>query len=372
MVYGAGRVGTAVIYDLIKHCNAKAVTVYEPNLDVATASKRRLRKLLGKKYSATFLPTTGNTYTIASEHDVIISCAPYVANEGITDIALATKTPMVDLGGNPDIVAKQEEMSKGHDTLIVPECGISPGISNILAMGLAQKGHTYILVRCGGVPDKKPDNGFAHKIMFSVEGMVSEYLGQVPCIENGEMKFSKALEVSRKEGYFECSCTSNNSPQVVQSFINAGVTHYNYFTMRHPGHWNKIKQVISDLGEDHESIVKYLQAQPGISYNPKIDTDKLVLLVTGGKNLEENPVKNCLAEDETVTLQICADKENTGFSAMELTTAWGATIVAYSIAVRKYAYILPKGFNTPERFINAEATLLALRRRIKLLKDCKY
>jgi hypothetical protein len=50
---------------------------------------------------------------------------------------------------------------------------------------------------------------------------------------------------------------------------------------------------------------------------------------------------------------------------MELTTSWGITIVAHHIASGRGA---PRGFATPERFVDTEWTLGELERRLKSIR----
>jgi saccharopine dehydrogenase-like NADP-dependent oxidoreductase len=368
-VFGAGRVGQAVIYDLVRHCSACIVNVFEPNLTTQSSAEKRLKKLLGKQINVVKFvsPSQVHKYVNQVACDVIISCAPYTANEEITKTAISAKVPMVDLGGNPAMVAKQEELAKGQNTLIVPECGISPGISNIFAAGLIKQGMSDIKVRCGGVPLPKPDNGFFHKSVFSIAGLLSEYSGDVPFIRDGELAYTKALssievDVESDIWEWEASPTSNNSPQVVRNLLKMGARNYNYMTLRHPGHWG---QVLT-LREEGVLTAEYLDSCTDLLYDHETDRDILILRVSGS-----NPYCKMLTENHTYNLRIEADPV-TKFSAMELTTAWGATIVAWDVCISRMARLLPKGFKTPEEFLELDTLLIALQRRIVRLQEGTY
>jgi saccharopine dehydrogenase-like NADP-dependent oxidoreductase len=56
----------------------------------------------------------------------------------------------------------------------------------------------------------------------------------------------------------------------------------------------------------------------------------------------------------------------TRFSAMELTTSWGITIVAHHVASGRGA---PKGLATPERFVDTEWTIAELEKRLNTIRQ---
>ncbi len=91
-VFGAGRQGIAVIYDLIQFCDAEHVLVYEPNIMAANKAIERLRNLLGLEHCKISWTSTLDQKTTPgidwSKFDVMISCAPWEANLELTEFAV--------------------------------------------------------------------------------------------------------------------------------------------------------------------------------------------------------------------------------------------------------------------------------------------
>jgi saccharopine dehydrogenase-like NADP-dependent oxidoreductase len=366
IVFGAGRQGTAAIHDLARNCEAKEIRVVEPDEARAKSAKARLGKLLEK--DAVPLDFRSSATAADLDHcDVALSCAPYAANVELTKMALKADVPFCDLGGNPEVVAEQEKLAAKSRTPIVPDCGVSPGLSNILAVHCAREhGAEEVRVRCGGLPLERPDpasNPLLYKLVFSPWGLISEYSGRVPVIRGGKVASVEALSTTEAfEPGHEASPTSNNSPQVVEYLASIGVREYDYMTVRYDGHWALVRGWKS-LGylqgeETRDTILATrLATDPTLRYDASKDRDRLILSVRGSKSV------NGLRRGFEYRLDVAADKR-TKFSAMELTTCWGITIVAHHIASARG---VPKGFATPERFVDTKWVLAELERRLAQL-----
>jgi saccharopine dehydrogenase-like NADP-dependent oxidoreductase len=359
-VYGAGKVGVAAICDLILNCEGH-VLVYEPSHEVSKDAMQRLYQILGGKARQDMSFVGPDHDGFLKNVDVIISCAPYAANEEITKKAIKYRIPMVDLGGNPDMVAIQEHMADKAMSLVVPECGISPGISNMLAVYMAKKGYPNIEVRCGGIPEypEKGANSLNYKFVFSVDGLLSEYSGKVPTINHGRLQMVDARFMVEGFQDLEASPTSNNSPQVVQNLIDLGVKNYNYMTLRYPGHWAAWRELEESHNGDPVTLRQDLMSREDMVYDREFDTDKLILSVVGTKG--DSMLKTKLAMEMRVL-----SNWHTKISAMEMTTAWGATIVAHYIAYNKSEFIIDRkyGFMTPEMLVPEKWLLRELDKRI--------
>ncbi len=366
VVFGAGRQGTAAIHDLVLHCEAREVLVVEPDAARRNAAKRRLTKLLGRR--ARCIRTTDSaTDAELRAADVALSCTPFEANVELTRRSIAARTAFCDLGGNPETVAAQETLAARSSVPIVPECGISPGISNILAVHCAKVHECEeVHVRCGGLPLTVPDpkrNPLGYKMVFSPWGLISEYTGAVPCLRGGKRVTEPALSTVERFEEFECSPTSNNSPQVVAYLARCGVREYDYRTLRYDGHWALVAgwRTLGFLQGDEQrdrELVERLSADPVLRYDPAKDRDVLILSVRGTSRTAG------LTRAFEYRFDVPADRR-TKFSAMELTTCWGITIVAHHMASGRGA---PRGFATPERFVDTTWVLSEVERRLATVK----
>ena len=368
VVFGAGRQGTAALHDLVLNCEARSVLVVEPDPERREAAQERMEKLLKKGASKLRFVESARSQELA-ENDVILSCAPYHANVALTQMALEAGIPYCDLGGNPDTVSVQEQISARQATAVVPDCGVSPGLSNILAVHCARvHGADTIHVRCGGLPLERPDahaNPLQYKLVFSAWGLISEYSGSVPVIREGKVTRWGALgSIEPFDDEHESSPTSNNSPQVVQYLAKSGVREYDYMTVRYKGHWELVRgwktlgYLQGDRARDTE-LARRLEADPVLRYEPRKDRDKLILRVQASKS------DHGLRRGFEYRLDVRADAR-TQFTAMELSTCWGITIVAHHMASGRGK---PKGFATPERFVDTSWVLSEVVRRLDTLEE---
>lgn len=363
VVFGAGRQGTAAIHDLVVNCDAAGVLVVEPNAANLASAEKRLKGTLKTRAKLLTFASTAQTSDVKGA-SAILSCAPYQANEALTRMALDAGVPFTDLGGNDLMVAKQERMAAKSSVPIVPDCGVSPGLSNIVAAHCAKvHGCDEVHVRCGGLPLERPDakqNPLQYKLVFSPWGLLSEYSGNVPVIRNGKLASVPALSVTERfDDEHESSPTSNNSPQVVQYLVKCGVKTYDYMTVRYNGHWDLVRgwKSLGYLRRDAVrdiNLVELLDGDPVLRYDPAKDRDKLILRVRGSKK------DHGLTRGFEYRFDVAADKK-TRFSAMELTTCWGITIVAHHIASGRGQ---PKGFATPERFVDSAWVISEVERRL--------
>lgn len=363
VVFGAGRQGTAAVYDLVVNCQAQSVMVVEPDAQRSRQASARLARLLGKNASKLRFARAASVKELSGT-DGVLSCAPYQVNFALTKTALEAGVPYTDLGGNPATVAAQEKLASKRSTPVVPDCGVSPGLSNILAVHCARvHGADTVHVRCGGLPLVRPDAGsnpLQYKLVFSPWGLISEYSGDVPVIRNGKVTSVEALSLTEEfDAEHESSPTSNNSPQVVQYLKQCGVRDYDYMTVRYKGHWGlargwKSLGYLRGDGERDGELARWLENDPVLRYDSQKDRDKLILSVKGSQS------SNGLRRGFEYRLDVAADKK-TKFAAMELTTCWGITIVAHHMASGRGA---PKGFATPERFVDTSFVIGEIEKRL--------
>ncbi len=366
-VFGLGRQGLAAAHDLVVNCQAEVVLGFDPDEQQRQLARARLGELLGRDAPLSVADSRDVCWPdLPAKVRVVLSCAPYRVNPELTRACLRVGLPMCDLGGNPGVVGQQQAMAAGSDVPIVPECGLAPGIANVAAVHLAKRHHAdRIQVRCGGIPLEPPDaavNPLRYKLSFDPQGLISEYSGRCPIIEDGTIAYVDAC--GRAEPFdeqHECFPTSNNAVQVAEYLRECGVRSYDYKTIRYQGHlacvhgWKALGFLRGDAKLD-ATLRELLSSSPALQYDRHRDRDKIILAVRGWRSDAEgsNPVSE-------YRIDLPADRK-TGFAAMELTTAWGITVVAHHMCSGRGA---PRGFATPERFVDTGWFLDEIDRRVK-------
>ena len=121
--------------------------------------------------------------------DGVLSAVPYQLNPGAARAAVRARACFNDLGGNTDVV--REELALDRDARaagisIVPDCGLAPGLGNILAAYLvsACPWANAIRIRCGGLT-QTPRPPLGYKLVFNVGGLTNEYSGEAEYLRDG-------------------------------------------------------------------------------------------------------------------------------------------------------------------------------------------
>ncbi|MFO0973429.1 MAG: saccharopine dehydrogenase C-terminal domain-containing protein [Phycisphaerae bacterium] len=373
VVFGVGRQGLAVIYDLIERCDASHVVAY----DVDGRARERIAAVLAREaelvaFHAVSPADAASAAQIESQiadAACAISALPYALNPAVTRLCLGARVPLCDLGGNPDIVAEQARLC-GESGLVLPDCGLAPGLNNLWAVHLRQAhGCTRIRALCGGIPARRmDDNPLQYKLLFSPWGLISEYSGRCAVLVGGKVESREALTgLEALPGERECFYTSNNSPLVFENLARIGVRDYEYKTVRWAGHLERVL-LLKRLGffcgnrALDGALAEALGTAEFLRFERGRDVDEVFLRVEGTADG---------GRAHSLELRVQADSR---FTAMELTTSWGVTIPAYFVALSRAGRLpagvavvtLPRGCLPPERVIDSAWGLGEVERRTKV------
>jgi lysine 6-dehydrogenase len=370
LVLGAGRMGWAVIYDLVKHSNADEIFVVD-------GDEERL-KLTEKEFNDKRIKThkvdIANSKTLApfmSQCVVTIGCASYKYNYDLSKLAIECGCSYIDLGGNESIVAKQfslHEEAKKKNVAIIPDCGLAPGLVSLLAYDGYQELDEVkeIKLRVGGLP-VNPEPPLNYAIVFSPEGLINEYVEDCTIIKDGKVSTvpsladTETIEFPQPFGKMEAFNTSGGISTLPKT-IGAKVKNLDYKTIRYPGHCEQMR-LLMDLGLMDSKPINVNQQQTIaprtvltqllIDRLPKIEKD-VVLIQVSVKGLLNGSTKEIVYE----TIDYFDDK--TGLSAMMRTTAFPAAIIAQMIA---QGQITERGVLTQELSIPTKVFLKQLNER---------
>lgn len=254
LIFGTGWMGCAVAYDLLQFGKDHKIGLADKDSEqLNTASS-----MIGP-HAALHPVEAGDEKSVArlfDEYDLVISAVPYRFNTKLASLAVSAKTHFLDLGGNSDIVREQlrlDERARSADITVIPNCGLAPGLSNILAMtGLKQlQSVESIQARVGGLP-QNPRPPLKYQLMFSVEGLLNEYLEEAEIIDNGTRRFVPSLtgleplSFGKEFPDLEAFYTSGGL-SLLPELLEGNVKHLSYKTIRYSGHCTKFKTLL-DLG----------------------------------------------------------------------------------------------------------------------------
>src|SRR5690606_13416048 len=178
LVLGAGLQGCACAFDLLQSSDVSTVTLADLKPDslpawltAAGGDRLKVVKLDVKDHAAVLEVMRG--------HTAVMSAIPYYFNGDMARLAVEAGCHFADLGGNTDIVLEQKKLhdaALGKGLSIIPDCGLAPGMVNILAAeGIRRLDRAdRVKIYVGGLP-QNPEPPLNYQIVYSLEGALDYY-----------------------------------------------------------------------------------------------------------------------------------------------------------------------------------------------------
>jgi lysine 6-dehydrogenase len=255
LVLGAGLQGCACAYDLLQNPAVTQVTLADLRLE-------KLPPFLSRDWGGRLrtvrldVSDSAAVHATFAGHAAVMSAIPYYYNGAMAKAAVECGCHFSDLGGNTEIVLEQKKLhqeAKARGISVIPDCGLAPGMVNILAAEgirrLDQADKVKIFV--GGLP-QSPEPPLNYQIVYSLEGALDYYTTPSWILRGGRPVQVEALsEVESVEfpspvGTLEAFHTGggiSTLPFAYQGKIDV----MEYKTLRYPGHAAVVRP-IRDLG----------------------------------------------------------------------------------------------------------------------------
>ncbi|MGE5177115.1 MAG: saccharopine dehydrogenase family protein [Hyphomicrobiales bacterium] len=371
LVLGAGLQGYAAAFDLARTPGVREVVVADVDPERAARAAERLGGL-GAAMRADALDVANEPRLVErlQGYDVVISAVPYFLNLILTRAAIAARVSFCDLGGNTDLVREQETLdglAKESGVTIVPDCGLAPGMANVLASaGIARLDRAdAVKIRVGGLP-LRPKPPLEYMMVFSMHGLLNEYLGRATALRDGKrveietLTEVETLDFPKPAGTCEAFVTLGGTSTMPWTYEGKLKT-LDYKTVRYPGHAAKLR-LLRDLGLlEKEPIpvdgvtvsprsVFAAAAEPRLTFPNEPDLVVMRVTVAGTKDG---------ARREIVFDMVDRMDERHGITAMMRTTAYPTTAAALMIARGEVPL---RGVAAMERALPAEAFFAELPR----------
>jgi len=254
LVLGAGLQGSACAYDLLTTTEAR-VTLADRHMERLPGF---LAPLAGSRLRTATLDATDATAlrTLMAGHQAVACAMPYYLNVAAATAAIEAGAHFADLGGNTEIVRRQQAMdaeARRRGVSVVADCGVAPGLTNILAAEavrrLDQPDSVKLLV--GGLP-QHPAPPLNYSIVYSLEGVLDYYTTPSSILRDGAVVEVAALseletvEFPAPLGRLEAFHTAGGASTMPWELAHR-VRNLEYKTLRYPGH-AAIMLAIRDLG----------------------------------------------------------------------------------------------------------------------------
>lgn len=186
VVLGAGLVGSAIAMDLSK------------NHQVTSVDKNQESFQKFKSYPSieTIQADLSNAETIKSlvaGFDLVIGAVPGFMGYQTMKAVIEAGKSMVDISFMPEDFLQLDGLAKKHKVTVVADCGVAPGMGNII-LGHHNKTMHVKKYEClvGGLPVIR-EWPYEYKAVFSPIDVIEEYIRPARYIQNYEMITKEAL-----------------------------------------------------------------------------------------------------------------------------------------------------------------------------------
>jgi lysine 6-dehydrogenase len=378
LVLGAGLQGSACAYDLLQNPEVKEVRL----ADLHTAHLADfLAPYSGKRLIFTPLDVRDKEAAIAlmRQCDAVMSGIPYYFNYELAQLAVQAGVHFCDLGGNTEIVFKQKTLdaeAKKKKITVIPDCGLAPGMVNILAeYGITQLDQVEsVRIFVGGLP-QHPEPPLNYHIVYSLEGVLDYYTTLSWVLRGGKRTQVKALSeiepIKFKGSVGELEAFHTAGGLSTMAFRYEGkIPTMEYKTLRYPGH-AKIMEAIRELG--------LLELNPVDVKGMKVVPRDLVVAAMGPRLSKPNG-------HDLVALRVVVEGQKKGkrktigwelvdyydekhdISAMERSTGYSLSITGQ---MQARGEIGKSGVFTPDEAIPPEKYISELAKRGVVIKEMK-
>ena len=350
IVLGCGNIGSVITQDLAASLPSAEITMADMDKNHVEEAATKIRK---KNVYATQIDASKHKelVSVLRKFDLTVDALPGWLGYRVCKAAIYAKVDMVDVSYMPEDVMKLSKGASKAGMRLIPDCGMSPGIGNILVGHAVSRLDTVesIHILNGGLPEK-PIPPLGYVITWSVSDLIDMYFRKVNIVENGkkaqvepmtgleEIKFPRVgkLEAFYTDGLRTLLHSMKNVKEMWEK------------TLRYPGHVEKIR-LLKALGWFDEKPVNIgnLEVVPRDVAakllerklkRPEI-SDIVAMLIEvvglrGGKRIKY-----------TYQMFDRFDKKH-GVTSMARTTAYTASVIAQLVAKKA---VIEKGVMPPEK-----------------------
>jgi len=334
IVLGCGKIGSVMGGEFARCVPGAEVTMAD--IDEARA-RDAASHITGAGWTTIDTSDHGSLYDEVGGHDLALGALPGDYGYAALKAAVEAGVDMVDVSFTPEDPTRLDEAAKEKGVTVVPDCGVAPGLSNILVgygasrLDTVEKAHVMV----GGIPEE-PVPPLGYTVTWSAEGLVDEYVRDVRIVEGGETVVVPALSGLEEMTFPGVGVLEAFYTDGLRTLADSlpGVDEMWEKTLRYPGHVEKVR-LLRDLGFFSDEPVKV----KGRPVSPRLATARLL-----ERSLWMPEVGDLLAMQITVQ-GTAAGKQHGyvfrvldrydhegGVSAMARTTGYTAAIVAGMLA----------------------------------------
>ena len=234
VVLGAGLVGRTIASELSKDCQIIAVD----------SNSTRLKNLKDKKVR-TLKADLSSDYEIkkvVKDFDLVIGALPGFMGFNTLKSIIEAGRNIVDISFFPEDPFLLDDLAKKKNVTAIVDCGVSPGLSNII-LGYHNKKMKVENYRCivGGLPYKRVWP-FEYKAFFSPIDVIEEYTRPARIVIDGKIEEKPALSEPEIINYKQVGNLEAFNTDGLRSLLKTmKIPNMIEKTLRYPGHIELMK-----------------------------------------------------------------------------------------------------------------------------------
>ena len=252
----------------------------------------------------------------------IINALPFFLNEKVASAAVLANCHYIDFTEDDLVATSVQRLFANSNLTCAVKCGLAPGFINYVGHDLAKKIHTphKLMITTGALPKSVSytinDPGSNYNLSWSIDGLVNEYIKPCHTRINGKESHITActgVETVIVDGVqYEAAFTSGGIGSLIGELPK--IPNIYYKTLRYPGHYKYVNEVINRNGRNFNSIKK--------EFLDKFPYNKNDIIIVYAECIGKMDDSRLVRETFTALFQGTGE-----FSAIQSTTAGGALCV---------------------------------------------
>ena len=237
VVLGAGMVGTLMARDLARD-GEFSVTLADRSDKSLAAAQARMESGSSITTEVCDLSNADTLHRLAKSHDVVLGAlSSHLGYEALHALCQTGK-PYADISFMPEDALHWHDLAKEHGSTCVVDCGVAPGMSNLLAgAGVAALDRAdEIEIYVGGL-SKERRWPFEYKAGFSPADVIEEYTRPARYVVDGKVVTFEALSEPELMDFDGLGTLEAFNTDGLRSLIDTlDVPNMKEKTLRYPGH----------------------------------------------------------------------------------------------------------------------------------------
>lgn len=241
VVLGAGMVGSAIARDLSSTYRVTSVDLNKTALDF-------LKENFGVNTVEANLKDKKKIQEVISKADLVIGAVPGFMGFETCKLVIEAGKNMVDISFFPEDAFELDALAKKKKVTIVVDCGVAPGMDNIL-LGYHYKRMEVEEFTCmvGGLPFTRT-LPFQYKAPFSPIDVIEEYTRPARLVENNKIVTKPALSEPEFVEFETIGTLEAFNTDGLRSLVKTmRIKNMKEKTLRYPGH-RQIMETLRDSG----------------------------------------------------------------------------------------------------------------------------